>query len=116
MGANIKRIKLANTYAEDEISRSSINFVKGKDVGADYFNSCDLGTYLSGGDVPQHVHDDIEEVFYFLRGTGVVYLDKKEIPVKAGSVVPVPPGVYHGIKNTGRDVLQHLVCSARVKK
>ncbi|MGE5604307.1 MAG: cupin domain-containing protein [Bacteroidota bacterium] len=115
MGANIKRIKLVDTFSEDEVSRRSTNFVKGKEVGAVAFNSCDLGTYMSYGDVPEHIHEDVEEVFYFIRGTGVVILDKKEVPVKAGSVVPVPPGIYHGVRNTGRDVLQHLVCSAKIK-
>lgn len=70
---------------------------------------------MSGGDVPEHVHDGVEEIFYFIRGTGVVILNKNEIPVKAGSVVAVPPGTYHGVKNTGRDILQHVVCSAKVK-
>ena len=43
---------------------------------------------------------------------GIFILDDKEIEVKVGSVIPVPPGVKHGIKNKGNDLLQHIVCSA----
>jgi mannose-6-phosphate isomerase-like protein (cupin superfamily) len=35
--------------------------------------------------------------------------------VRAGSVVRVPAGTVHGVRNTGPDILQHVVCSARTK-
>ena len=111
MGANIKMVKLQNAKHEDEVSRVPRNFFKGD---ASTFHSCDHGTYFTGGGVASHNHESIEEIFYFIRGTGVVILDKEEIPVKAGSVVVVPPKSFHEIKNTGADILQHIVCSAQV--
>lgn len=114
MGANIKIVKVHQATHEDETSRISRNFIKGKDVDALSFNSCDHGTYMTGGGVAPHSHDDLEEVFYFIRGTGIFSLDGREIPVKPGSVVVVPPKSVHGVKNTGDDVLQHIVCSARL--
>ncbi|MCG1011525.1 cupin domain-containing protein [Tepidanaerobacter sp. GT38] len=114
MGANIKLLKLHETRREDETTRMSRNFVKRKEFNCATFNSGDYGTYLSGGFVPEHTHSDIEEVFYFTRGSGIVILDGKEIPVSAGDVICVPPGVRHGIKNNGLDVLEHIVCSAKI--
>lgn len=114
MGANIKIVKLHQALHEDETSRISRNFVKSKDLESKNFNSCDHATYLTGGGVAPHNHVGVEEVFYFIRGEGVFTLNGQDIPVKAGSVVAVPPESYHGIRNTGNDILQHIVCSARV--
>lgn len=114
MGANIQIVKLQNAYGEDEISRIPKNFIKGNQLNEIKFNSCDHGTYFTGGGVAAHQHNDLEEIFYFLRGTGVFTLGEEEIPVKAGSVVVVPPKTSHAIHNNGNDILQHIVCSVYV--
>ena len=116
MGANIRIVNTNNAFCEDEVSRISRNFFKGKDLDFKYFNSCDHGTYLTGGSAPIHIHSDLEEIFYFIRGTGIVFLYGKEIKVKAGSVVAIPLGVTHGIRNIGKDILQNIVCSAIVNR
>jgi len=115
MGANVWITRLSDALPEDEVSRQSRNYIKGRIVGAASMNSCDHGTYFTGGGVGVHVHDVTEEVFYFIRGTGVVILGEHEIPVEPGSVVAVPVGVRHGVRNTGPDILQHVVCSARIR-
>ncbi len=114
MGANIKLVNINNTIHEDEVSRVSRNFFKNENLGGDSFNSCDHGTYFTGGSAPAHSHEDAHEIFYFIRGNGILYLDGKEIIVKAGSAVNVPPNAIHEIKNTGDDILQHVVCSVIV--
>jgi len=115
MGANLILTRLVDTLVEDEVGRQSRNFFKGKAVGASCLNSCDHGTYFTGGEVRAHVHQETEEIFYFIRGKGVVILGEKEVSVRAGSVVRVPAGTVHGVRNTGPDILQHVVCSARTK-
>lgn len=116
MGANIRVVNVHKAAHDDESSRISRNFLKSKDVGSLSFNSCDHATYLVGGEVTPHRHDNVEEIFYFIRGTGVFYLNDEEIPVKAGSAIVVKPGFSHGVRNTGKDVLQHLVCSTVLRK
>jgi mannose-6-phosphate isomerase-like protein (cupin superfamily) len=115
MGANIWVTKLHAALPEDEVGRQSRNFVRGRSVAARAMNSCDHGTYFTNGEVGVHVHEATEEVFYFIRGTGLVTLGEKEISVQAGSVIAVPAGVRHGVRNTGKDILQHVVCSARTR-
>lgn len=116
MGANIKVKSLSDALKEDEVTRISRNFFKTKDLDYKYFNSCDHGTYFAEGSAPVHVHENLEEIFYFLRGKGIFLLDSKEITVKAGSVITVPPKISHGIRNVGNDLLQHIVCSSVVNK
>ncbi len=60
-----------------------------------------------GGALPVHRHDKTEEIGYFLAGEGVVTVyengSPKEIPVRSGYVVYVPPGSWHTIQNTGKE-------------
>ncbi len=48
-----------------------------------------------------HSHNHFEvEVFFFISGKGVVYADGKEIEVRQGLSVRVPPFINHVIENT----------------
>ena len=49
---------------------------------------------------PLHVHDDTEQVYYMLEGSGILSIgeEKKEFPVAPGDVVRIPPSTPHSIK------------------
>jgi len=47
--------------------------------------------YTSG-----HTHEGQEEVYYFVDGHGVMWLDA--FPVRNGDVVQIPDGVFHRVK------------------
>jgi len=51
-----------------------------------------------------HIHPESEEVYYVLKGKGKVYLgeDLKETPIEPNMGLYVPPGMVHGVVNTGR--------------
>ena len=51
-----------------------------------------------------HVHD-VEEVFIFLQGCGVLPIDGKDHPVKAGDVVIVEAGEDHHTRSSVEDPL-----------
>jgi quercetin dioxygenase-like cupin family protein len=59
----------------------------------------------AGGRLSIHRHDPAE-VYHVLEGTGVVTVGDLEHPVSTGASVLIPPGVPHGIRNTGRSVLR----------
>ena len=64
----------------------------------------------AGGELPVHRHDKTEEIAYILGGEGsVVVIDETgarvEVPISAGHVWYNPPGVWHGVKNTGTEPL-----------
>lgn len=48
----------------------------------------------------KHAHR--AEKWNIVRGEGLVTLDNRQVPIKAGAVVDVPVGVVHRIGNTGR--------------
>jgi len=49
-----------------------------------------------GQEFPQHDHDESEDVFVILEGSGVLKQGEVERPIKAGDVVYVPAGENHG--------------------
>ena len=50
----------------------------------------------------EHYHKRSTELYYVLEGEGTVTLDGVEHPVRAGSIVHIPPGVIHGAKGRVR--------------
>jgi mannose-6-phosphate isomerase-like protein (cupin superfamily) len=59
----------------------------------------------SGGGIPIHKHLNNDELFFFHKGKGTFILDEKEIQVEEGSTAFVPKGTWHGLKNTGSELL-----------
>lgn len=53
---------------------------------------------------PRHVHD-VDEVFIFLQGSGVIPIDGQDHPVRAGDVVVVAAGEDHHTRSSIDDPL-----------
>ena len=65
------------------------------------FDIWELPPGASEGD---HIHgsdDALEEIYYFLEGQGKLVIEGEEVAVTRGDAVLVPPGVDHGLYNTG---------------
>lgn len=60
-----------------------------------------------GGNTPKHSHGFEHEVFV-LEGSGVVLEGSAERPLRAGTVVFVPPNELHQFRNTGSAPLEFL--------
>ncbi|HEY8344336.1 MAG TPA: cupin domain-containing protein [Bacillota bacterium] len=114
MGANVKIAKLHEQPLIDEHSRFIRALLVGHEIGAKRLEHVDYVTYYAGGSCPVHVHEESEEIFYFLRGTGVAFLDEEEIPFKPGTVLLVPKGVKHGLKCSEDGMVEHIVCCVSV--
>jgi mannose-6-phosphate isomerase-like protein (cupin superfamily) len=61
-----------------------------------------------GETVPEHIHEDEDQVYFVVRGDGFVELDGERTTVGAGSGVLIPIGTRHLITNTGSDVLDYV--------
>jgi len=60
---------------------------------------------MPGSAIPIHKHLYNDEIFFFHKGSGSFILDEKEFPVSEGSTAFVPKGVWHGLKNTGNELM-----------
>lgn len=69
----------------------------------------------AGCEGPMHLHDDVEEIFFILRGTKVKLMfeldgEHFETYVKERDLVSVPAGVYRGLVNEGIEEALMIVC------
>jgi len=59
-----------------------------------------------------HVHDDAEEIWYVIGGTGRVRVGEEEEEIGPGSCVLVPPKTVHQLLNTGQTELKVLAVTS----
>jgi mannose-6-phosphate isomerase-like protein (cupin superfamily) len=60
----------------------------------------------------EHVHPQAEEIYYVLRGRGLMTLAGEQRAVGSGDGVLIPPGTRHTIRNVGQEPLVILCCCA----
>lgn len=61
---------------------------------------------VPGNGIPVHKHTDEEELIYIEHGRGVFTFGEAEHEVGPGSMSLVPRGTWHGLRNTGDEVLR----------
>ncbi len=71
-----------------------------------------ISSYQPKGYAEVHVHEVAENIYYILRGKGIVELDGERHLVEPHMVIHIPPGVRHGIFNTGLEDLVFLVVAS----
>jgi quercetin dioxygenase-like cupin family protein len=70
---------------------------------------CTFSTMIipAGNEGPMHLHTDVEEIFFVLRGTIKVVCEKDgehwETVIGARDLISIPPGVYRGEINIGEE-------------
>ncbi len=60
---------------------------------------------LPGKGIAIHKHLNEDEIFTFHTGNGIFLLEDQEINISSGCTAFVPKGTWHGLKNTGIDLL-----------
>ena len=61
-----------------------------------------------GAAIGYHLQKE-DEVYYILSGTGIMQMNGKEFPVKAGDGILTRPGSSHGLKQTGNEDLVLMI-------
>jgi len=71
---------------------------------------------------PLHLHDDVEEVFFILKGQNIKAMIQEEgsdevieIDLEERDCIWSPPGVYRGVKNEGKEEALMLVMLGAIK-
>lgn len=87
-------------------------------IAADHFTLSTM--VLPAGCIgPLHLHDDVEEVFFVLKGKVTALIENNgqsyEIPLEERDCISSPPGVYRGIRNDGDSEALMLVMLGAAK-
>lgn len=59
-----------------------------------------------------HYHPRSEEIYYILRGQGLMHLQHDSRSVAGGDAIAIPPGMTHWIENNTSEDLVFLCCCA----
>jgi mannose-6-phosphate isomerase-like protein (cupin superfamily) len=65
-----------------------------------------------GSEQARHRHPAQEQVYVVVRGQGVMLVGDEERTVSQGTMVFVPPGTEHAIRNTGSELLVYVSATA----
>ncbi|MBC6491908.1 hypothetical protein BC349_12670 [Flavihumibacter stibioxidans] len=57
----------------------------------------------SGEAIPVHKHLNEDELIFAYAGEATMRIGQKEIILKQGAVALIPKGVWHGVRNTGKE-------------
>jgi mannose-6-phosphate isomerase-like protein (cupin superfamily) len=83
-----------------------------------YRNSCIRQQSLAearlapGARTAPHFHRLTEEIYYILRGTGLMTIGEETLPVGPNDAIAIPPGAIHTILNSGDQSLVFLCTCA----
>ncbi len=73
----------------------------------------------AGCEGPSHIHVDVEEVFFMLRGKIRLFMDWNgehyETFLGERDLISVPPGIYRGLENVGQEEAAMVVMLGAVK-
>ncbi len=67
-------------------------------------------TLPPGAETEAHFHPQTEEIYYVLRGQGLMILGEERKTVGPGDGILISPGTLHRIRNVGREPLVFLCC------
>ena len=60
---------------------------------------------VPGDRIPVHKHGKEDELIFIHTGEGTATLGESRVSVKTGAVIFVPQGAWHGLENTGTELL-----------
>lgn len=100
------------TVAEESLRNERAGQVSYLLLAPGQFGSAHMAiTLVEGGpgsEQPMHSHPEAEQVYVIVAGTGVMRVDDEEQVVGPGTLVFIPPGASHAIRNVGSTPLTYV--------
>jgi len=59
-------------------------------------------------EVKTHIHPDLEEIHYFVLGTGKICVDNVCRKIRKGDRIIIPPQKAHSIINAGNSMMKYI--------
>jgi mannose-6-phosphate isomerase-like protein (cupin superfamily) len=63
-----------------------------------------------------HHHDDHEEVYYIINGTGKIEMGNEEVRLRDGDIIYIPENTTHSIINDGEEMIDFLAFGGFTEK
>lgn len=101
---DLKRTEIKNNMREGK-GDIAITHITGSEILG---KNCRLFAEIvvkPGDSIGNHQHNGEQEIFYFLRGNGIVTDNGETIEIGPGDVMVTPDKSSHSVKNTGNEDL-----------
>lgn len=87
--------------SEKELGQGALLNIKIDRLSVPYTNLMVATQKLAASGIPVHIHTWEDEVIYVIKGQGfaVINEDQALVPINTGSVLYIPMGEWHGLKN-----------------
>jgi len=106
----MKKVNISELVLEDahggELKKKVL--VAKKDIDNKHLMFVNEAYIDTGKEMSSHLHDDMEEVFYFLSGEGEMSVGEETTKIKAGDRIIAPAKQSQWIKNTGKTTLKYI--------
>ncbi len=94
-------------YSRDKTPYTDIICGKSQEV----FSSRDLGFAIVTihDKTTSHQHMHTEEIYFILKGKGILTIGHESASVQEGDLIPIPIGQFHELKNTSTIPIELIV-------
>jgi len=105
IGPNDGDLRWFEPESPDELGEGGTFSFKVDRLSVPYTNLLTVVQTLAASGVPVHLHTSEDEMLYVVSGQGfaVVGENQDETPIDTGSVIYIPKGEWHGVKNADPD-------------
>lgn len=115
---SVKRLALEEQHGEDTLYQIFFEdypeFDSVRPESMRSFESFSRVLIKPGTTNQMHVHDDQEQVYFILQGSGIVQVGDETTEVKAGDSIFLPASVPHGFVNNSEKLVILLMIGAKV--
>ena len=82
--------------------------LSGEDDVSSQFQAMTKGFLASGAKFDWHSHEDVDEFFWILQGSGIIsFKDMDAIKYHVGDLIYIPANLEHKIESTGNEESQY---------
>jgi mannose-6-phosphate isomerase-like protein (cupin superfamily) len=72
------------------------------------YNGCFICQIAASSFIRPHRHEDHEEVYYIINGTGKIKIGNEEARLGDGDIIYIPENITHSIINDGEQTIDFL--------
>lgn len=107
-------INVYDSEKELENSHDGTGFIKKKRAynSTDFSTNIDFIDYIEvppGTSIGIHQHEDNEEIYFIIEGTGTMFGAEGTSSIKGGDVIVNPINGIHGLKNTSQAFIKIFI-------
>jgi quercetin dioxygenase-like cupin family protein len=112
-------LRWAQPDSAKELGQGALLNVKIDRLSVPYTTMMVATQKLAASGIPVHSHTWEDEVIYVIKGRGFAVIDEeqKAVPIETGSVLYIPLGTWHGLRNADpKEPMQALLITTPVKE